>query len=45
MQKEWDESASMAWILFPNFYFSGQSYVKPSIQPNGWVALWNFGVV
>jgi len=45
MQTEWDESASMAWILFPNFYYSGQSYVKPSIQPNGWVALWNFGVV
>jgi peptide/nickel transport system substrate-binding protein len=45
MQKEWDESASMAWIMFPNFYYTGQSYVKPSIQPNGWVALWNFGVV
>lgn len=44
MQKEWDESATMAWISFPNFYYGGQPWVKPVLNPNGWISLWSTGV-
>jgi len=45
MQREWDESASVAWISFPNFYYGGQAWVKPQLNPNGWASLWSFGTV
>jgi peptide/nickel transport system substrate-binding protein len=36
----WDKQANIVWIAYPTWYFVGQQWVQPSIQPDGYPNLW-----
>jgi len=39
--KLWDAQANIVWVAYPTWYFAAQSWVKPSLRPDGYPYLWN----
>lgn len=36
----WDAQSNIVWIAYPTWYFVAQSWVVPSLQPDGYPNLW-----
>ncbi|MHB1928174.1 MAG: ABC transporter substrate-binding protein [Acidimicrobiales bacterium] len=37
----WDKQANIVWIAYPTQYYAGQTWVNPSLRPDGILYLWN----